>query len=265
MSEPTTFALIGATGQTGRIVLRRLLDRQDIHINIYVRSKSKLLGQSPSLEKSSRVSIFEGAVTDTTTFMSCLRGASTVICTLGGNDNRPQRGLRDGATSIVSALTNLRSEAEGNYQAPHVLLLSSLTWNDNMQKQTPALVHFIISRAFWYPYEDLLGAHKILGDAGDLMKLLLIQPSAIVDDRGTGPLISSDTATMTTSYEDLAEAFVICATGNEWRKLSQVVVTSKGGDASGRGYGLEIAKRVVRGLSASYIPGFWQVHDWIFG
>ncbi|KAF2219832.1 hypothetical protein BDZ85DRAFT_267694 [Elsinoe ampelina] len=265
MADSTTIALLGATGATGRIVLRRLLDMPNIDVKIYVRSKSKLLSQHSNLHRNGRVTIYEGVVSDVSTFTSCLEGAGTIICTLGGNDNRPARGLRDGASSIVSALTSLRSESKRSYQPPHVLLLSSMTWNETMQKQKPWVLQTLIEQSFWYCYEDLLCAHKILGDANELLRLQLIQPTAIVDDRPSGPLLSSDYAKMVVTYEDLAEAFVTCATESQWQQIDKVVVSSKDGDASGRGYGLELAKRVVIGLSGSYIPGFWKVHDYVFG
>ncbi|KAG8630444.1 hypothetical protein KVT40_002063 [Elsinoe batatas] len=162
LHSPSDQTILGATGATGRIILRRLLDMPNINVKIYVRSKPKLLFQHSDLDKNARVTIYEGAVTD-------------------------------------------------------------------------------------------------------LLRLQLIQPTAIVDDRPSGPLLSSDYAKMVVTYEDLAEAFVTCATAAEWQQIDKVVVSSKDGDASGRGYGRELAKRVVIGLSGSYIPGFWKVHDYFFG
>lgn len=265
MEQTTTIALLGATGQTGRETLRCLLTRSSIKIHIYVRSRSKLLQQFPGIDKDSRVQIFGGAVTDIDNFEKCLEGAQTIICTLGFNDNRPGiTVIQDGAKSIVAGLERLRAIASSNkkdWQKPHVILLSSSTWNDRFAAARPWLFHWIVVHAFWYPYADLLQAHKILEGAPTLLKLLLIQPPAIVDDDARGYDFSTESVGGTVTYKDLGAGFAEAATRKEYQELDAVGITSKNDERSGK-YGPELFKRMIVGLSGSYIPGFWTVHDY---
>ncbi|PNS21431.1 hypothetical protein CAC42_1210 [Sphaceloma murrayae] len=264
MTDSNTIALLGATGQTGRQTLEQLLQKPDVNVHVYVRSKSKLLQQSPSVAGSSRVKICEGAVTDVTTIKACVRGAGVIISTLGGNDNRPMTVIKDALTSLVSALAQLRQETKGTWQKPLVLMLSSSTWNKRNMAQMPSLLHFVIHRAFWYPYVDVLAGHGILEGAGDLLKPLLVQPPLLVDDTPTGYELSTEKVGLSIAYEDLGGAFTELATNQQYWDLGAVMPFSRGGDQPSR-YAPIIVGRVSRGLLASYVPGFWAVCDRLFG
>lgn len=81
-------ALLGATGQAGQGVMNLLLKQDLAAINIYVRSKSKLLGMFPILDTDSKINVLEGNVLDQALFIDLLTNFDNIVLTLGQNDNR---------------------------------------------------------------------------------------------------------------------------------------------------------------------------------
>ncbi len=67
-------ALLGATGGTGQVVLRSLLNRGTANIQVYVRSKAKLERLFPGIGENPRVVIFVGPISDVSTVRDCLSG-----------------------------------------------------------------------------------------------------------------------------------------------------------------------------------------------
>ena len=82
-------AILGATGGTGSAILRYLLSSQipGLHINILVRSKSKLLNVFPQLESASSatITIFEAPISNESAVQACLKGASTIYACVATN------------------------------------------------------------------------------------------------------------------------------------------------------------------------------------
>ena len=98
-----TFAVLGATGKTGREIVKQLLakDSYPVHLQIYIHSQTKLLGLLPSLSSDARVNVFEGSLTDTDLMTRCLSGAQTITCSIGENENiSGLRVMRDAALSM---------------------------------------------------------------------------------------------------------------------------------------------------------------------
>ena len=61
---PPTICLLGATGKTGRVVLRLLLAKDLYNLKIYARSKAKLVEIFPDIMSNPRVKLYIGPVTD---------------------------------------------------------------------------------------------------------------------------------------------------------------------------------------------------------
>ncbi|EON61522.1 hypothetical protein W97_00737 [Coniosporium apollinis CBS 100218] len=258
----TTIAILGATGKTGRQVLQRFLAKQDVNIRIYVRSHSKLTNIFPSLPSDSRVSIFQGPLQDIDNMSKCLDGAQKIIFTLGENDNLPGVSvIEDGAKSVLAALAALR-QGRKNWQRPRVILLSSATWNATFAATRPALVHWAIKAAFIHPYTDLRRGQAVFLDAPSLVSVLLVQPNAIVEDEPSGHEISVERASLSVTYGDLSAGIVDLACKKEFDTLTAVGVSSKAGD-NGLKYGPILGYRIVRGLCATYVPGFWSVNKFV--
>ncbi|GLA09632.1 hypothetical protein AnigIFM60653_011963 [Aspergillus niger] len=267
------YALLGATGNTGRLILKRLLDttNRETKLNIYVRSRSKLESLVPSVAADGRATIFQGSLQDPTLIRDCLSGATTIVATVGENENIPGVTiLRDCAKAIIDALSALRASAPvpAEWTPPRLLLLSSATWNARFAAERPALVHWMIRNAFARPYSDLVQAQEMLLAFPELVDVLLVQPNALVKEPATGCVISTEFAYTAVSYEDLAEGFVQLATRPEYAKTTTVGVSSARA-ANPLLYVPFVFGKVIRGLLFQFVPGYWQaeyaISGWIAG
>ncbi|KAK2024771.1 hypothetical protein LX32DRAFT_666476 [Colletotrichum zoysiae] len=261
-STERTLAIFGATGRTGSETLEAILAKPNhpFALRIFVRSRDKLLSMFPRLKTDRNVRIIEAQVTDVSSVRHCLEGADTIICALGDNDNKPTvRVLQDATKSIVTALNQLRSDTGGKWKRPRVILLSSSTWNKRFDAQRPVAVSWLIKNAFYYPYADLLSAHKTLQSDPELVKLLLVQPPAIIEEEASGYTISAESVGLAVSYADLGAAFAELVTEEAYEKIGAVGVTSNLAKEGFSRYASEILYRVIRGLMASFIPGFWRL------
>ncbi|ETS83487.1 hypothetical protein PFICI_05363 [Pestalotiopsis fici W106-1] len=263
-SLQTTIAFLGATGRTGSATLGPLLANKDKHVQLrtYVRSKAKLLRLLPEIENDSSVEIREGQLDNVKNLTECFRGASIIICTVGENQNIPGLcTLQGAARCIVAALTTLQEEDE-NWSKPRFIMLSAAPENPRFRAAMPAPVLWLLHTAFYYSYADLSAAQDILAAAPQLMSLLLVQPPGIVEDEPTGHEISTESVRKTVTYADLGSAFAELALERAYDELHAVGVSSKGGDVSGK-YEFELLSRMVIGLFAGYMPGYWPAKRFI--
>jgi hypothetical protein len=60
----TTYAILGATGQTGSEIVKALLPTS-AHLNIYARSQARLEAQFPHISTAPNVALFIGDLSDT--------------------------------------------------------------------------------------------------------------------------------------------------------------------------------------------------------
>ncbi|KAH6971254.1 hypothetical protein BKA56DRAFT_496026 [Ilyonectria sp. MPI-CAGE-AT-0026] len=266
LTHPRRIAIFGATGGTGSATVRSFIKRQDFEnssseLRLMVRSKSKLLRLLPELASFSNVHIREGQLTDTPAVRDCIRGADVIICAVGENENLPGcHVIQDAANSIVAAANDLKSSCSEEWRRPRVILLSSSTWNDRFAAQEPAAILWLLKTAFYHPYLDLRRATSILAASPDLLSLLLVQPSALVDDEASGMEISTESVGVAVTYSDLGDAFVEFALQKSYAELGAVGVTSKGENPL-RKYGLELLSRIARGFVAGYMPGYWTLKN----
>ncbi|OQV05677.1 hypothetical protein CLAIMM_10373 [Cladophialophora immunda] len=193
----------------------------------------------------------------------CLNGAQQIIFTLGENDNLPGVSvIEDGAKTVIAALEALREDQKQDWLRPRVLLLSSATWNPTLAAVRPALVHWAIKTAFVHPYADLRRGQAVFLASPSLASVLLVQPNGLIDDEPSGHEISVDRASLTVTYGDLGAAFVDLACMTEFDDLPAVGVSSRNGD-NGLKYGPILGYRIIRGLCATYVPGFWYMHGFV--
>lgn len=259
----TTIAILGGTGLTGREIVKGLIQKDDVNLRIYARSRQKLLGLFPDLESNPRVSIFAAPIQDTETMKKCLSHVNVIIMTLGLNENlRGISVIEDGAKSVVAALQGLKASTP-EWRRPRLILLSSSSWNDRFAAARPAVIHWLITNAFYHPYLDLRRGTAVLQSSTSLLDVLLVQPPALVEEEASGHEISTDSVSLTVSYPDLAAAFVELATVPGYEKLKAVGVSSKNGGQAAK-WGPELARRIAKGWIA-YIPGFWTVHELVAG
>ncbi|KAH7141803.1 hypothetical protein EDB81DRAFT_899108 [Dactylonectria macrodidyma] len=266
LTQPKRIAIFGATGGTGSATIRSFMNRQDFgnsssELRLMVRSKSKLFRLIPELASFSNVHVREGQLTDTPTVRDCLRGADVIICAVGENENLPGcHPIQDIAKSIVDGLNDLKSSCSEEWRRPRLILLSSSTWNDRFAAQEPAVILWLLKTAFYHPYLDLRRATAILAASPELLSLLLVQPSALVEDEPSGMEISTESVGVAVTYSDLGDAFVEFALQESYAALNAVGVTSKGENPL-RKYGLELLSRIARGFVAGYVPGYWKLKN----
>lgn len=252
--SPTTIALLGSTGKTGRVVLRHLLDGNVPHVlKIYARSRTTLEGLFPAISSNERVQIFIGAVTDYGVIEQCLSNAQIVICTLGSNDYSPSTVLRDSARAIMTALSALKKKEEDKsgdrvYRKPHMIYLSSASWNERFIADRPRLVTWLVRTAFQHGYDDLKEGQRIILADPSLVSVVLVQPGVLVEEAGSGHEITVDSITPGVSYEDLGSAFVELAFERKFDQIRQVGVSSKEGNRFIIRYAPIIIYRVTYGL-----------------
>ena len=232
-SNSCTIAIFGATGQTGRVIVRHLLAQQkskSLRLQIYVRNKGKLLDFFPDIESKRDVRVFQGSLTDTEVVKRTLSAAQIIISTLGENDNIPGvRILQDGANSIIASLEDFKANQE-DWQKPRLFFLSSSTLNARFAADRPPLVHWLIKTAFSHPYADLIRAQARLLESTSLLSVTLIQPPVLIDEEGTGHEISTESVRLAVSYEDLGAAICESVLEEQYHVLNAVGVSSKQGD-----------------------------------
>lgn len=132
-----TYSLLGATGATGSAILRCLIAEASpkLKLNIFVRSKEKLLKSFPDLQQTSSISIdvTEGTGTDTAALRTCLRDSEVVFMCIATNESIPNTSVSyDTASAIVDSLKMLREEKDDAFKKPTLLQLRTAGLNPDM-------------------------------------------------------------------------------------------------------------------------------------
>lgn len=237
-----TYALLGATGATGSAILRYLRSEtpSELKLNIFVRSKSKLLASFPQLQTASPfpISIFEGPITDKTALKSCLENADVIFMCIATNDSAPGTSIAlDTASAVVESLESLRQSQISTYKTPSILQLRSTSLNKNING---GIGGYGARFCFHYVYADLERACEFYEDRAKktpgLLDLIAVDPPSLHDAEGTErtgyristPEHQSTEPTPTSlSYADLGAAFCEVATRRgEFAGQSAVVIAT---------------------------------------
>jgi hypothetical protein len=259
-----TIALLGSTGKTGRVVLRHLLDHNVPHLlKVYARSIKTLENLFPGISRNQRVQLFIGAVTDHEIIEQCLFNARLVIYTLGSNDYSPSNVLRDSSRTIMTALDVLKKKGEDKrgdslYQKPHMIYLSSSSWNERFIAARPRFLTWLIRSAFQHTYDDLREGQRIVLADPSLVSVLLVQPGILVEEAGSGHEITIDSITPGVSYEDLGSAFVELALERKFDQIRQVGVSTKEGNKVIIRYAPRMIYQITCGIIYVYSRKFIQ-------
>lgn len=236
------YALLGATGSTGSAIVRKLLASppDDLTLNIYVRSRSKLLTLLPTLQDQSsfKVNITEAPLTDSAAMQTCLCGADVIFSCVASNVSAPDsHPSEDAARAITEALSALRSASPDKYATPTVLVLSSASLNKRMSAKYPYLMKSLLMFALHYCYSDVGAGNDILlshsrpedAEAGLLLPIF-VTPGGLMDPDGTeetGYELSEEEGTMV-SYADLGAGMVELAAKRESYWFKSVAVNATG-------------------------------------
>ncbi|KAF5865428.1 hypothetical protein ETB97_003686 [Aspergillus alliaceus] len=267
-----SYAVLGGTGATGSRITKQLLQEEDVHLNVYARSRQRLEAKIPLLATSSRVQIFTGSITNIEILADCLSGVDAVFATVGTNVNEPGCSVaQEVSSSIVAALLRLRSQAPRNvstgaaWTCPTLVFLSSTGVNPLIFGKEPFLLRFIVARSCSYIYHDLKLAEKYLR-GHDWVPLVFVQPGAIVHDQAYGARLAENEATSRVSYEDLASAMIMAAEGKvdgsddtsnrrKWTGKS-IGVVSLGGERVVPA--IRNLKYLIPGLVWYFLPFLWH-------
>ena len=246
-----TYAILGASGLTGRSILTLLLKDQSNKINCYVRSKAKLLSLFPELGENKSVQIFDGPINDIPLIASCIAtNVNTVFCVIGLNENLPgMRVAQDAAQAIVAALC-YPSPAYEAKKLPKIVFLSSATINPRIAVNEPPLVLGLLTRAFSYAYEDLALAEAYLRLHTSWLSVTFVTPGGLVEDEQKGHVLSLDHQQTFLSYLDLAAGMIEVA-GSGDHDWMGVGVLPRSKDVK---FEPKAPAQMARGLVWHYVP-----------
>ncbi|KAL8656426.1 MAG: hypothetical protein Q9210_000285 [Variospora velana] len=249
------YAVLGATGATGSNILKLLTKNPSNIINVYVRSKPKLLAQAPDIASNKQVRIFTGNLTDTSLIASCLRDTDAVFSTVASNDNMPGTHIaQDTAHSVVVALMEIRM-TEPDAKIPTIVWLSSASVNPHFYDQAPAFVHWLLATSFSYVYTDLAHAEKYLKLHQRWLKVVLIQPGGLVEDKQHGHALSLEKEKTFLSYADLAAGMIEVAErgGYDWQAVAVVPTTND------TAIEWRVPGRMLKGLTFHFAPWMYSL------
>ncbi|KAL4898963.1 hypothetical protein BDW74DRAFT_171876 [Aspergillus multicolor] len=226
------YAVLGATGNTGRAIVQVLLDRgdQDTRVHAYCRSQEKLFRLCPQAEDSERVSVFEGRLDGDRLIDECLRGTDAVFLVVAVVDNMPGCTVAmQTAEAVVASLRRLRA-TDPSTRPPRLVMLSSASLEPSFCDDVPAPVHWVLQTAVSHLYRDLAAAEAFLRAQSDWLSATFVKPGGLVHDVQRGHEVRLDRAQTPLSFLDLAAGMVEVAETSDGRynmRSVSVVPTSR--------------------------------------
>lgn len=282
---PPTYAILGATGQTGGSVLRVLAsERPDVNINCLVRSQPKLERMFPDIvapkqqpSSSSKVKVFVGQISDISVLTDCIRGTSAVFLCVASPDNKPHlRIARDQAEAVVAALENLRAEqqstqaqgekpgmaAAASTKSPKLPLLVMLSSAETDEARfcgdIPwAARRFLFAANYWV-YTDLIAAERYLRERSGWVDVVFVKPGGISTDARRGHVLSTEGSQTFVSFLDVAGGMVQCADEGAARWAGGSVSVLSGGNARVE---WSSGPLLLRNMVCTWVP--W-LYPWLF-
>jgi hypothetical protein len=259
---PATYAILGGTGATGSELISYLLNRQPfVHLNIYVRSVSKLYSLFPDLQTSPNVTIFTGTIDETPVLASCIRSATAIFCTIAQNENEPGCSLSQRtALAVVLALTQLRSESAhpSTYTAPPLVWPSGALLNPAFDKRIPAAMRAVALRAAFHVLQDCgLAAEYLRGF--QWIPVSFWQPGPIVKDEARGVSLTADEGFDVISYADVARGIVKIVEEDDGMWIGKEVGFVALGGKKVKSLPPSTFVWVLVGLLGYYMPSLWRV------
>ena len=151
---------------------------------------------------------------------------SAVFSAIATNENVPKTSLaKDMARTLVAALRKTREE-DAQASLPRVVVLSSCTVNEHLNRHMPRLGHWIIHCAFRHIYDDLERAETYYRQNGDWLNVVFVQFGGMAQAEQTGYELSTDTyGRGCLSYSDLAAGMIEIADADEkydWKCVAVV-------------------------------------------
>ena len=260
---PPTYAILGATGTIGNILLTHLFTTTSININVFIRSQTKLDGLSPDITASPRLSTYLGDITHSLENLTdCLRSTTAAFLCCACSSNNPNTTVaQDQARAVIVALSRIRADDPGAI-VPRLIVLDSAETEARFCINIPWPFHHLLFRANCFIYADLIAAAAILRKEGDWVDMIFVKSGGLSHDEPEGHRVSGEGPQQTwLSFRDLVAGMVECADEEEGRRWVGRSVTVVG--QTGRGVGVEWRALGVlgRGLMVSVAP--W-LYGWLF-
>jgi oxidoreductase AflX len=241
-----SYAILGATGNTGRALYQYLSTSPDNTLKLYARSESKLLEQNPSLSTPPpNIQLFTGPLTDTELIASCIKDVDIVFCVLATNLNTSGCHIaQDSAHAVLAALEVLKTSSDGKAPLPRLVILSAMPVSKKLERSIPTLVKKMLWASFGHVYRDLEAAEAILSKEKSWLKATFVYPGGIseIDDRALGYEISTEHGGTPgfISYPDLARGMVEIADDKEGKYEWVDVTVSPTGKGVRMAYGRQL-------------------------
>ena len=246
-----SYAVLGATGNTGLALIKVLLQSPDREINAYCRSRSKLLKLCPELTDRKTATIFDGPLDRTDILLDCLRGTRAAFLAVAQSENLPNCTVaRDTARCVINALRALQEE---KVPLPKLIILSSASLEPKFCNDVPQWVHTMLYYAASHVYKDLELAETLLrNEQSWITGTTWVKPGGLSHDAQKGHVVSKDNAVTPLSFLDLAAGMIEVAgdtTGTY--AMSNVSINPTANDVA---FPWNAPMALVRGLLFHFFP-----------
>ncbi|TKA81842.1 hypothetical protein B0A49_01072 [Cryomyces minteri] len=203
-----SYAVLGGTGNTGLSLLTILSTSPEIQINVYVRSRAKLLRLRPEVASNQNITVYEGDMHEVPLIRACIAGTRAVFAVVAAGDNAPGTSIaRESAHVIVSTMDELRTQ-DSSAPLPRVVFLSSASLSPHLCQNIPGFVQWLLHTACSNVYADLAAAEAYLRTQQSWMNVTFIQPGGLVHDAQKGHVLSVERQKTFLSFLDLAAGMV---------------------------------------------------------
>lgn len=281
-----TYAILGATGQVGSSILDALIQpptptspkhpQSKTQINVFVRSKQKLLSMRPALASASNTSFYEGQLTDTALLASCIRNTRAVFLCIAAQDNVPHCSIaQEQARAVLAALelnkndhepvkddgSKTNSENDETTAAtppPKLIILSSASLEPHLMSDLPSTFVPIMHAAASWVYADLrLAETHLRTHAPPAVELIFIKPGGLVHDKPVGHRLSTKRQQTFLSFADLGAGMVEAADSpaGRWAEAKGNVSVVPAGE--GTRVEWYVPWFLVKGCLFHFFPGLW--------
>lgn len=222
-----SYAVLGATGNTGQALLRVLSHSSSNTIHAFCRSKSKLNNLSPDIASNPNVEVYESNIKGISVLAECIKNTHAVFLAVAVSNNVPGNTIaEDTAKAVVSALQLIRKD-DPRAKLPKLVVLSAAPTSDHLTRDMPRLALGFLLRAESNIYNDLAVAEKYLREQQDWITTTFVKPGAISQDVQKGHKLSLDQVGQCVSFLDLAAGMVEAA-DSEGYDMRDVSVVSMG-------------------------------------
>ncbi len=206
-------ALFGATGGTGRCILRQSLPNGEHSIKALVRSPGKLQIEDPNLN------IIKGNILDREDVHKTISGTEGVLCALGNSGNNPNNLHTKGSQHLISSMKDLNVD--------RVVILTSMGLGSS-RNQIPWYGRWFTNLFL----QDLMADKRRQEELIEESKLgwTIIRPGGLIDGENTGEVYKgtdSDIMAGPIARSEVARFMLDTVTSNSFLHEKPVITTKK--------------------------------------